>query len=219
MKASKALLVLGLFVQLACTQENVRKIRIDIPGYSPIRLDDYKEVVITNFRVEQETEGFDISREIGDEFAFDLGRRFKGTVSARSVPWDREGLAGEKDFWAAQGSVAVPALFLTGRVRYLKEVRKALTGAYLKEVDGPFRETQTGLAERTIYTLDLTLFLIRADTGEVLFTRDYKETQTYGKSNQPYPFAFYELFPRVKLRFLRMILGEEMGQERYLLLK
>jgi hypothetical protein len=219
MKSSKALLVLGLLGQLACTPENARKVRLDIPGYSPIRLDDYKEVVITNFRVEKETEGFDISREIGDELAFDLGRRFRGTVSARSVPWDREGLAGEKDFWAAQGSGASPALFLTGRVRYLKEVRKALTGAYQKDVDGPFKETRTGLAERTIYTLELSLYLIRADTGEILFTRDYKETQTYAKANQPYPFAFYELFPRVKRRFLRMTLGEEMGQERYLLLK
>jgi len=219
MKANKTLLVLGLLVQLACAPESFRKVRLDLPGYSPIRLDDYKEVVITNFRVEQEAESFDISKEIGDEFAFDLGRRFKGTISARSVPWDREGLAGEKDFWAAQESVAVPALFLTGRARYRKEVRKALTGASQKEVDGPFKEARPGLAERTIYTLDCTLFLIRADTGEVLFTRDYKETQTYANSNQPYPFAFYELFPRVKLRFLRMILGEETGQERYLLLK
>jgi len=219
MKASEAVLVLALLGQLACTPENVRKVRLDIPGYSPIRFDDFQEVVITNFRVEQETGGFDISREIGDELAFDLGRRFRGTVSARSVPWDREGLAGEKDFWAAQGSAAGPALFLTGRVRYRKEVRKALTGAYLKEVDGPFKEAQTGLAERTIYTLDLTFFLIGADTGEVLFTKDYKETQAYAKSNQPFSFAFYELFPRVKLRFLRMILGEETGQERYLLLK
>jgi hypothetical protein len=88
-----------------------------------------------------------------------------------------------------------------------------------KEIDGPFKTINKGLAERRIFNLVLDLCLIRADTGEIVFRKEYKETRTFPNPNQPFSFAFFELLPRIKKKFFRTILAEERGQERYLILK
>jgi hypothetical protein len=110
-------------------------------------------------------------------------------------------------------------LFLTGGVRYTQEVRKAMIDGDMKEIDGPFKTVKKGLTERRIFNLALDLCLIRAGSGEIVFRKEYKEARTFPNPNQPFSYAFYELLPRIKKKFFRTILGEERGQERYLILK
>lgn len=216
---SKALLAAVCILQLACGSENARKVKLQIPGPSPINLADYAEVAIINFRVEKETSDIDINKEIVDAFAFELGRGYKGKVALRTIAWDREGLIEDQAFWKSLGSRTEKSLFLTGSVRYTQEIRKALIGSDLKEIDGPFKSVHKGLAERRIFNLVADLCLIRADSGEVVFRKEYKETRMFLNPNQPFSYAFYELLPRVKKKFFRTILGEDRGQERYLILK
>jgi len=219
MRKSKFFLVAACLLQFACVSESARKVKLQIPGPSPINLAEYAEVAITNFRVEEERPAFDISHELVDDLAFELGREYKGNVTIRTVAWDRDGLLEDKAFWKDLGAGAEKALFLTGGVRYTQEVRKAMIDGDMKEIDGPFKTVKKGLVERRIFNLVLDLCLIRAGSGEIVFRKEYKETRTFPNPNQPFSFAFYELLPRIKKKFFRTILGEERGQERYLILK
>jgi hypothetical protein len=219
MKKSKAVLAAVCILQLACVSENARKVKLQIPGPSPINLADYAEVAITNFRVEKETPDLEINKEVVDALAFELGRGYKGKVAFRTVAWNRDGLIEDRAFWKGLGAGSEKTLFLTGGVRYTQEIRKAIIDADTKEIDGPFKTVNKGLAERRIFNLVLDLCLIRADTGEIVFRKEYKETRTFPNPNQPFSFAFYELLPRIKKKFFRTILAEERGQERYLILK
>ena len=219
MRKSKFFLVAACLLQFTCVSESARKVKLQIPGPSPINLAEYPEVAITNFRVEEERPAFDISHELVDDLAFELGREYKGNVTIRTVAWDRDGLLEDKAFWKDLGAGAEKALFLTGGVRYTQEVRKAMIDGDMKEIDGPFKTVKKGLTERRIFNLALDLCLIRAGSGEIVFRKEYKETRTFPNPNQPFSFAFYELLPRIKKMFFRTILGEERGQERYLILK
>lgn len=219
MRKSKAFLAAACILQFACVSENARKVKLQIPGPSPINLAESAEVAITNFRVEKETPDFEISKELVDALAFELGREYKGKVALRTVAWDRDGLIEDRAFWKDLGAGAEKTLFLTGGVRYTQEVRKAMIDGDMKEIDGPFKTVKKGLTERRIFNLALDLCLIRAVSGEIVFRKEYKETRTFPNPNQPFSFAFYELLPRIKKKFFRTILGEERGQERYLILK
>jgi hypothetical protein len=219
MRKSKLILAAACILQIACGSENARKVKLQIPGPSPINLAEYGEVVITNFRVEKETPDLEINKELVDVLESELGRGYKGKVTLRTIAWDRDELLKDKAFWKELGAGSEKTLFLTGGVRYTQEVRKAMIDGDMKEIDGPFKPVHTGLTERRIFNLVLDLCLIRADTGEIVFRKEYKETRTFSNPNQPFSFAFYELLPRIRKKFFRTLLGEERGQERYLILK
>ena len=219
MRKSKAFLVAACILQFACFSENARKVNLQIPGPAPVTLAEYPEVAITNFRVEKETPDFDISKELVDLLAFELGRQYKGKVVLRTVAWNRDGLVEDKAFWKTFGADAEKTLFLTGGVRYTQEIRKAMIDDDMKKIDGPFKNVTKGLTERRIFSLVLDVCLIRANSGEIAFRKEYKEARTFPNPNQPYSFAFYELLPRIEKRFLREIMGQERSQDRYLILK
>ena len=83
-------------------------------------------------------------------------------------------------------------------------------------IDGPFRHEKKGLSERRLYTMTIGVSLIRAGTGEVVLSKEFIETTTYPDSNVPVSYAFYELSPHFRQKFLQAVFGEERLQERYL---
>jgi len=201
----------------ACASEGTRKIRIELPTGSAVRLEEYKEFVVTNFREEPETKDFDLKKELVDYFSFEVGKKFKGKVSQRKMALEKEDVWTNKDLWKNAGADFKESLYLTGSVRFIQETRKALLEGDRKPVDGPFKEEKRALSERRLFTLTLNLFLIRGDTGEIVFQKDYKETRTYPNTNQIALFAFSDLVQRVKMKFFRNILGDDRAQERYLI--
>jgi hypothetical protein len=84
--------------------------------------------------------------------------------------------------------------------------------------ESPFPDKKE-LAERKVYGLSLELLLIQSDSGEILYSRNFKEDKKYENPKQTAYFAFFDLIQRVKQRFFRDILGEDIIQERYLLTK
>jgi hypothetical protein len=97
-----------------------------------------------------------------------------------------------------------------------QETRKALSEDAMKELDGPFEQGKK-LLERRVVTLELTLFLLRAETGELLYKKDFKETKSFENTKQPASFAFFELLHKVKQKFFRAVLGESRVQDRFLI--
>jgi hypothetical protein len=59
--------------------------------------------------------------------------------------------------------------------------------------------------------------MIDAKTGEILYTRNFKQTKHYINPNQTAYFAFFDLIQIVKTKLFQAFLGEELLQERYLL--
>ena len=219
MRKREAGFVLACLFLAGCSLEHVRKIKIEIPDFTTFDLGIYREIAVTDFRVEKELKDFDVNKELVAYLAFELGRQVKGEVTTRSLAWDKDGLLDNKEFWKTLKTKASPGLFLTGSVRYNQEIRKALIDIEKKEVDGPFKQEKKGLAERQIYTLSVDICLIQAGTGEILFRKSYKETRLFPNPNQPLSYAFYELVSRVKQKFFHAILGEEKNQERYLIMR
>jgi hypothetical protein len=217
-KGARILLTLLLIAfGASCASEGPRKVRVELPTGPAVKLEEYKEFIVTDFREEAETKDFDLNKELVDYFSFEVGKKFKGKVTQRKTSPEKEAVWEDKSFWKNAGADYKEALFLTGSVRFIQETRKALLEGDRKPVDGPFKEEKRTLSERKLFTLTLNLFLIRADTGEIIFKNDYKETKAYANTNQIATFAFSDLVQRVKMKFFRNILGTDRIQERYLI--
>ena len=219
MRTSRGIVAAACLLQLACSSEGIRRVRVGIPGYTPLRPAEIGEIYLADFRTEEAPPDFDAGKEIGDYLYTELARKFEGKVSRRPVPADKAGRAGEKDFWRSLPAGPGPAVFLTGTVLYREEVRKALLETDPKVIDGPFRQERTELSQRRVYTLRVGVSLIRAGTGEVVLSKEFNETTTFFIENVPVSYAFFELAPQVRQRFFQDFFGDERLQERYLFTK
>ena len=219
MKSSRGIIVGACLLQLACVSEDARRVRVGIPGYTPLRAGDIGAIYIADFRVETPPADFDIGKELVDYLYVELARKYEGKVFRRIVPADKAGLAGDRAFWSGLETGSGPGLFLTGTIIYREEVRKALLESDRKVIDGPFREEKKGLAERRLYTMTIGISLIRAGTGEVVLSKEFSETTTYPDSNVPVSYAYYELSPHFRQRLFQTVFGDEQLQERYLFTK
>ncbi len=216
MKSSRWVVAAACLLQLACAGEDARLVRVGIPGYTPLRIADIGAIYITDFRVEKPPADFDIGKQLVDYMTVELARKYEGKVFRVPVPAGRAGVADARDFWSALPAEHGPGLFLTGTILYREEVRKAILETDRKEIDGPFRREAKGLSERRLYTMTIGVSLIRSGTGEVVLSKEFVETATYPDSNVPVSYAFYELSPHFRQKFLQTVFGEERLQERYL---
>jgi hypothetical protein len=218
-KKNSLALFVSAFLLAGCGRSvNYQKLRIEIPTYSPIQLDDFQELAVTTFLIPKETAGMDLNKEVTEYFITELARKFKGKVVARSIALDNEAVFKQPEFWKALSAGESGLLFITGKANLEKETRKAV----LSRPGNPREEefsTQRTIAERTVFTLDASIYMIRADTGEIVLSRDFKETRAYTNPKQRADFAFSDLVQRIEQKLFRPILSEERIEERYLLLK
>lgn len=84
--------------------------------------------------------------------------------------------------------------------------------------DGPFTP-EKAWAERKNFALKLDIYLIRPDSGEILFQTEFQESMDYENKRQSAEFAFHDLLRRVRLKLFRLLFGSEKIQERHLLSK
>ncbi len=217
-KNSLALLLSALLLAGCSGTVNYQKLRIEIPTYSSLDLDDFQEVAVTTFLVPKETAGVDLNKEVTEYFITELARKFKGKVMVRSIALDNEAVFKQPEFWKALSAGQSGLLFLTGKADLEKETRKSVLTRPGNPREAEF-SPQRAIAERTVFTLDATIYLIRADSGEIVLSKDFKETRAYTNPKQRADFAFSDLVQRIKQKLFRPILSEERLEERYLLLK
>jgi hypothetical protein len=218
MKKAKFAFLLSSFFLLSCSSSYYWKKKIEIPSEPILKLDNFKEIVITDFIIKKETKDFDLNREIVDYFTSELAKEFEGKVYSIKVPLEKEEMLKDEKFWKAQGENLKETLLISGSAQYTEEVRKAILKRRKDAVDDPFR-TQRGLAQRKFYTFLLDLYLIDPKTGSALYNRSFKESQSYENPKQTAHFAFFDLIQRVKTKFFQNILAEARIQERYLISK
>ena len=172
MKKNSGLAIVIVLLLAACSMETTRKVKIEMPSVPEVRLDRSQEIIVTNFWQDKEIQDFGLNQALVQYFQDELVRPFKGKLSAKTISWDDADLAKNKDFWKQAAGDAKNTLFLTGKVQFGQELRKALLANEKRAVDdGPFAK-ETAWAERRNYSLKLEIFLIQSDTGEVLFQRE-----------------------------------------------
>jgi hypothetical protein len=216
MKRNNLSLLLLLLLLMSCGGDTYRKVRLELPTYSNLHPDEFQEVFLTDFLIVNAPEGFDLNQELADFFVPEIERRLGLPVNARRIRLESEESIRRPDFWQALAPGSPHRLYVTGKAELTREIRKSILG----EVPGEDPYTpQRKIAERTLFSLSLHLFLVQGDNGKVLLDRDFKETKTYTSPKQRTDFAFHDLALRIKTKLFRLISNEERIQERYLLLK
>lgn len=216
MKKIKIVLIITILFSVSCAPNDYWKLKIEVPAKTSFNLDQYSEVVVTNFLIKEEKKDFDLNQELVDYFSFEIGQNFKGEVSLKEIAFEEEPFKNET-FWKNLLPAQKKAILFTGGAQYTEEIRKAILQEKKERFEDPFVSTKRGLAERRFYTLNLDLYIIDAQTGKTLYTRNFKESKGYENPKQTAPFAFFDLIQRVKAKLFRNILGEASIQERYLI--
>jgi hypothetical protein len=217
-KNSPVLLCLLALLAACGGGDTYRKIRVELPAYSRLHPEQFEQVVFSGFLVAKEPDGLDLNKEIAEYFSPEFEKKLHFRVIIQRVALESEELFRKPDFWRSLAPGPGRVLYVTGKAELTREMRKAILGRPKADQDDPLAQ-QRGIAERTLFSLSLHLYLIRGDSGEVVLDRDFKETKAYTNPKQRADFAFYDLAQRVKTKLFRPILSEERIQERYLLLK
>ncbi len=216
MKKIKIVLILSLLFSFSCVSNEYWKLKIEIPRKTSFNLDQYNEVVITNFLIRKENKDFNLNQELVDYFSFEIGKNFKGKVSKKEITFEEEPFTNET-FWKNLLPDRKEAILFTGGVQYTEEIRKAILKQQKRRFEDPFDSEKRSLVERRFYTLNLDLYIIDAKTGKTLYKRNFKESKTFENPRQTAPFAFFELLQNTKTKFFRNILGAASIQERYII--
>lgn len=215
-KKIKFTLLLVLLFFFSCTSSSYLKLRVEIPRRAAFNLEQFSEIVITNFFIKKRTKKFDLNQELVNYFASEIEREFKGKTSSKTISLEKEEIFSDKEFWKNLSLDLKGAVLLTGSAQYSEEIRKAISETK-KDYSEDLSSKGKIMEERRFYTLSLNLYLIDAKTGEALYKRSFKESKGYKNPNQTAPFAFFELIQIVKGKFFRNILGGTKIQERYLI--
>ncbi len=216
MKINRTAMLLALVFLSSCSGVNYWKLRVSVPTKAEVDLASYKKIFVTNFLIQEETEGFDLNKEIVDYLSYEMRRQFNETVSTKEVPLENEDIFSDKEFWKNFSSEDEGLAYLTGSAMFFQEVRKAILETRKARTDDPFPR-ERALAERRFFNLTLNLYLIDGSSGETLFSRSFKESRGYENPKQTAFFAFFDLIQRVKEKLFSDILGGLQIQERYLI--
>lgn len=211
-----SLLLSAIILLVSCRAGDQVRLRIEMPRKPPVGLENYKEIIVTNFLVKEEAQDFDINKELEDYFVTELGQNLDKKISTLKTTIDSIDIFDDQDFWKGMFPDKREAFFFTGSAEYTQEIRKSIKSASKRRFETPFPE-ESRIEERSFYSLSLQLLLIDSESGEALYKRTFKESKSYQNPNQTAPFAFHDLMMTAKVKLFREILGEKQIQERYLI--
>ncbi len=215
-KRNSLVLLSSILFLLSCQGGDQVRLRIEMPRKSPIDLDSYTGIVITNFFIKDAAEGFDINTELDKYFTAELGLNLDKKVTSQKIPIESDEAFEDRDYWKSLFPGTDKTLLFTGSVEYTQEIRKSIKSAEKRRFESPFPE-ESRIEERRFYSLSLQFYIIDPRSGEVLYKRTFKENKSYRNPNQTAYFAFYDLMMTIKDKLFRQVLGEKQIQERYLI--
>ncbi len=218
MKKNKLLFALILLYLASCSTANYTKVAVQVPVQAVLDINQFDEIVISDFLIKKTPKDFDLNQELVTFFSTEMTQSITGKVSRRRISLDNEELLKNASFWKELLSGSQKTALFTGIAEYTEEIRKAIVRTKSKRSDDAFSRSGA-VEERRFYTLNLSLYLIDSQTGETLYTQTFKETQGYKNPKQIGPFAFFDIAEKVKAKFFDQILGRVSTQQRYLILR
>ena len=216
LKNSWWLILILLFTQACASSDEYNRVRIRIPRRAEVRLAEFDGIVITDFLMNNEFDDFDLSYELKEYFAGEIEVEVDESVIRESITVPNEESFQDKEFWKTLPLKNANSVIFSGTAEYSQETRKALISKDKQEFEDPF-PSQERLATRKFYTLEMNIRIINAETGEVTYTQDFKESKSYTNPNQTAYFALFDLAFLVKEKLFREIMGGERFQQRYLI--
>ncbi len=216
MKKNRFILLVIILVLSSCASNEYWKARIEVSQKPAVNLDKFKEIIIADFFVKEETKNFNINNELKDFFATELGQKLENKISSKKVPLEKEDIFKDEDFWKNLSVDEKESVLFTGSIQYSQETRKALIKKLKKEQESPF-PSESKFAQRKFYTLHLEVYLIDTQTGKIVYKRNFKETKSYKNPNQTAYFAFFDLVKNLKDKLFAHMLGTKRTQERYII--
>jgi len=213
---NSGLLILILLLTQACSSDEYYRVRIRIPRRAEVRLAEFEGIVITDFLMKSEFDDFDLSEELKEYFAGELEVELDENVSRENIEIPDEESFDDQEFWKTLPLESQKTVIFSGTAEYSQETRKALISKDKEHFEDPF-PSQERLATRKFYTLVMNIRIINAETGEVTYSQDFKESKSYTNVNQTAYFALFDLAFRVKEKLFREIMGGERFQQRYLI--
>jgi hypothetical protein len=197
----------------ACRSASPVLVRLDMPGVSPFPAGSFGEIVVAVFRNEAPLPDFDAGLEMQATLAAALRPAFRGTVSLHALP---AADAATPSFWRDAAAGRDRAVFITGSVRLVSQVRKAVQGKSVP-VDSPFNLAGRALIEQLRWTLLVDLVVISGESGGILYAKSFREDRVYIDLEKPVDFAFSDLSAGFRDRLLPVLLGTPTIEERSLL--
>lgn len=210
-----------LLLALACAfcgQAAREKLELEISSPAAVSRETTDELILTPLKLTREVKDFDLAKELQDYWSGELASRFKGKVTPRQVPLDKDGLFQDEAFWKELCGGSARTLVLTGQAGFSQEVRKAILEKEKGSIQEPFTKEKTWDLRRST-TLEVRFILLAGDSGKIIADRDYSETLTSSNPKQLPVFALHELLQRLKVKFFRDAFGAARFQDRYLLLR
>jgi hypothetical protein len=217
-KNSRAFLILLVLLAACRTGDTYRKIRVELPVYSPLRPEEFDQVIFSGFLIAQSPEGIDLNQELIEYLSTEFEKRLYFHVVVQPVALLSDDVFRKADFWKSLASGPGRSLYVTGKAELTRETRKSILGRPRQDPDEP-ADQQDAIVERVLFALSLHLYLIRSDSGAIELEREFRETKAYPNIKQRADFAFYDLAQRIKSKLSRPLLSEERLQDRYLLVK
>jgi hypothetical protein len=215
-KKSRLFLLLGILFFLSCGSEEHLNLRIELPRKPPIPLENYDAFIFTNFMIKGEAQDFDMNKELTDFFSAEFEQALEKNISSEEISFMNEDVFQDQEFWQTLFPEQRGTLLFTGKLEYTQEIRKAIKSMQKRQFETPFPE-ESRIDARKFYSLDLQIYIIEIQTGEVLYKRNFKESKSYRNPNQTAHFAFIDIIQSVRDKLFRQLLGEEQIQQRYLI--
>jgi hypothetical protein len=201
----------------SCTSTDYFRLRLRIPRRADVRLADFDGVVVSDFLMKSEIEGFDLNREILDYLSTELAVELETQVDLHSAPIADESVFEDQAFWQNLELGKKKAVIFSGTAEFSEETRKALVRKGRREHETPFPE-QEKMKTRRFYSLNMQIHIMDSESGIRLYNQEFKETRAYSNPNQTAYFAFFDLAFQVKEKLFREIMGGEKIQDRYLII-
>ncbi len=211
-------LIFILFFLIYCSCESISqyKLMIEIPTPTKIDLSSYNKIIFTSFKIESEIKEINFNKEIFNFFSSEIEREFKGKILFKEIDWSQKNIIENKEYWKTLlNNSKTKKLFFTGKLNFKKELRKALLEEQAPATPFPERK----LISRLFFTLNLDLYLIDSNTGEIIYEKDFKESRGYKNINQKPNYAFFDILEEVKNKLFREIISHKKREERFLIIK
>jgi len=215
-KKNRLFLLFGLLFLLSCSSGDHLNLKIELPRKPPIPLENYDSLIVTNFMIKGEAQDFDMNKELTDFFSAEFEQELEKKISSGELSFQNEDVFQDQEFWQTIFPEQRGTLLFTGKLEYTQEIRKAIKSLQKRQFETPFPE-ESRIDTRKFYSLDLYIYIIDPQTGEVLYKRNFKESKSYTNPNQTSHFAFIDIIQSVRDKLFRQLLGEEQVQQRYLI--
>lgn len=205
------LFLIGFFLIFFFSCSEPVKVKIEIPVESAIKLSEYKEVVVTNFLIQEKTGEFSAEKEIANFIVNDLRSSFSINPLFKEIKFGKgEEIFREADFW--KNILEGKNLIITGTAKISEEKRNIL-----KESSPYTAYPERRIVPMKFFVFHIKIFLIDSSTGSIISSKNIKEEKGYEDQDTPIEKGFMDIMQKISSKYLKDLFQKKIEEERYII--